>query len=185
MSMRSILAVIAVFLFCLCAVLPETSADEVRSNAAEAAFLFRFPSYTVWPMGVWETDDDPMLICMLGEDPFDEDLERILEKSCCKQRPASVTHIEWPSNLDQCNVLFISSSEAPHLVEILDQTRSLPVLTVGNAPGFAEAGIMINMLKVDDVTSFVINDEVSRRSGLKMSARLYSIAHQVIRDTRH
>jgi len=42
-------------------------------------------------------------------------------------------------DLRDCNILFVSSSEKEHIESVIDAMKGLPILTIGDAPGFASA----------------------------------------------
>ncbi len=54
--------------------------------------------------------------------------------------------------------------------------KGLPILTVGETPGFAERGGMIRFTLEDNRVRFEINVEAAREADLNISSRLLTLA---------
>jgi hypothetical protein len=76
-------------------------------------------------------------------------------------------------------MLFIASSAAEILSEILSNTRDKPILTVSDTNGFAAKGVLINFFLAGDKIKFEINEKAVHESGLVMSYRLLNLARIV------
>lgn len=76
-------------------------------------------------------------------------------------------------------MVFVSSSESPHLPEILESLRGANVVVVGEANGFATSGGMIEFTIEDNHVRFSINTDAANRSGLKFSSKLLALARIV------
>jgi hypothetical protein len=80
--------------------------------------------------------------------------------------------------------LFIAASETPHLRAILLGLKGSSVLTVGDAPGFAILGGVINFVLDDGRVRFEINLKAAEQAHLKISARLLTVAKVVLNGER-
>jgi len=150
--------------------------NRTREYRVKAAFLYNFAKFTEWPASSFADPNAPLRICIYGEDPFGAALEGLSGKTVQGRR----VEIARPGELsagDACHLLFISDSEAPNLVRILAELRRRPVLTVADMPGFTDAGGIIN-LKINDEEKirFEINLAKARLAGLRLSAKLLSLA---------
>lgn len=147
-----------------------------REYRIKAAFLYNFAKFTLWPTGSFVDSEAPFRICVYGEDPFGAALESIAGKRVQGHR----VEVARPSDLDRdtsCHLLFVSESEAPNLAPILAKLRLRPVLTVADMPGFADAGGIINLkINEEDKIRFEINLAGARLAGLRLSAKLLSLA---------
>ena len=83
-----------------------------------------------------------------------------------------------------CHILFIGSSEKNRLGEILLALKGQNVLTVGDTPGFAERGAMINFRIEDSKVRFEINVDAAERAGLSVSSNLLKLA-TIVKENRH
>jgi hypothetical protein len=81
--------------------------------------------------------------------------------------------------LEPCEILFISSSEMPHLPEILARLQRAPVLTVGEADRFARRGGMIGFFYENNRVRLEVNREAAESAGLRVSSKLLTVARLV------
>jgi hypothetical protein len=78
-----------------------------------------------------------------------------------------------------CQIIFVSSTERQRLQEIFDNSKSAHVLTVGEVQGFAQDGGIINFVEENNKIRFEINAEAARRTGLNISSELLKLAKLV------
>ena len=78
-----------------------------------------------------------------------------------------------------CQIIFISSSEKSRLPEIFENLKSARVLTVGETQGFANGGGIINFVEENNKVRFEINADSARRTGLSISSELLKLAKLV------
>jgi hypothetical protein len=147
----------------------------------KAEFIERFTRFIDWPARSSAHDGNgPFDICVAGTNPFGDylaELARDVKK--IKHKTVRIRYVKKDEELQTCHVLFIASSEANHLSVILDKTSDSPVLTVGDTPGFAEKGVLINFYRSGNYVRFEINNGAAHRSGLRFSSRLLKLARLV------
>jgi hypothetical protein len=135
-----------------------------------------------WPDAAFAGTNAPLVIGVLGGDPFHGDCERIVANKNINGHPVVVRQISRsPSpgqapgypDLKGCHILFISVSESDNLPDILDALKGASVLTVtDNLDHFATSGVIINFVMENKNVRFEINDEAARRAGLRVSSKL-------------
>jgi hypothetical protein len=81
-----------------------------------------------------------------------------------------------------CNILFISSSEIAHTDEIFHLVKSLPILTIGETPGFAQRGGIINFIVEDNKVRFEVNVDAAKQADINISSRLLTLA-KIVQQT--
>ena len=165
---------------CLAPALP-AQAQNARSleSQVKAAFLLNFTKFVEWPPAAFSAPDSPIRICVTGEDPFGPTLDRTLEGESVKNRRVEAARLSPESNLRNCHVLFISRSERESNAQIISDLRGSSVLTVSEAPGFADRGGMIEFVIEEGKVRFYINAAVAEAAGLKLSSRLLRVASAV------
>lgn len=146
----------------------------------KAAFLYNFIAFTEWPEATFENTTSPIVIGVLGKDPFGSALDKIMNGERVKDRSLIVWHITRLEDANRCQILFISASESGQTNDIIRQLRTQPVLTVSDIPGFAEAGGMVGFTTADTV-KLVINQEALRTAHLSLSAKILRLARLVER----
>lgn len=158
---------------------PATAADvNVSEYQVKAAFLYNFAKFVNWPDRGVPFRSQNFVIGILGRDPFGEDI-RIIEDKSIKGKTLKVIRGDELDKPQNCHLLFISASAESRLSGILEKLRGQPVLTVGDTPGFARAGVMINLFKMGNKIRFEINPVATEQAGLKISAHLLRLARIV------
>ncbi len=147
----------------------------------KAAFLYNFAKFVEWPAEAFEDKNAPIIICVLGGDPFGTDLDRTVQGKTANARGFVVKRSTSVEDVGRCHILFVSSSEQPRLREVLDKVKDSNVLTVGDTEGFAERGGIINLTKEENKIRFEVNVDAAKRAGLKISSKLLDLA-KVIRN---
>ena len=148
----------------------------------KAGFVFNFAKFVEWPSAAFAQPDSPIVIGILGTDPFGNVIDRIVEDKKIGTRGFVVRRFKWArdsrdlKDLRECKILFVSSSERAHIDEILQGLKGSPVLTVGETPGFAERGGIVRFVVEDNRVRFEVNVEAARQAELNISSRMLTLA---------
>jgi hypothetical protein len=156
---------------------PEKAA--LTEYEVKAAFLFNFAKFVDWPGSELRRGNAPMVLGVLGEDPFGEVLDRILQAKQINKHPLILKRFQCGADPTGCHVLFISASEKDRLPEIVRAFEGRAVLLVSETDRFLECGGMINFYIESASVKFAINLEAAQRSGLRISSKLLSVAKVV------
>jgi len=151
----------------------------VSEYQVKAAFLYNFIKFTDWPGRTFASAEAPIVIGIVGDDPFGKTLDDVVKDELVHQRPLILKRFRADEDLGSCQVLFICNSEKERVAALLNQLKGKPVLTTSDAPGFAEQGGMVNLLLVKDSVKLEINQAVAEASGLQISGKLLSLARIV------
>ena len=119
------------------------------------------------------------MIGILGTDPFGNVLDRIVADKKIGSRGFVVRRYKWSKDLKdlrECQILFVSSSEKVHTDEILEFVKWLPILTIGETPGFAERGGVIRFTVEDNRVRFEVSVDAAHNANLNISSRLLTLA---------
>lgn len=142
----------------------------------KATYLYHFGQFVEWPPATFPNAKTPVVIGVLGGNPFGNDLEKIAASGNINGRRVVIRRMTPLSNLKQCQVLFVSRSVDFRLPLIFHALGDAPVLTVGESDGFLNAGGMINFITKNGAVRFEIAPAAAQRVGLKMSAQLLAMA---------
>lgn len=164
---------------CLCA--PSTlevsaAAPVVREYEVKAAFLFNFAQYVEWPAEAFQSPATPIIIGILGDDPFGEALDRIVRGETVRNRPIAIHRSRQIENLKHCHLLFVSKSERGRLARVFATLVGKHCLTVGETDRFAHNGGIINFRQQGANVRFEINLGAARQTGLTISSKLLRLA---------
>jgi hypothetical protein len=151
-------------------------AAEVSEYALKAEFIERFTHFISWPPSAFSGADAPFVICVLGDNPFGDYLDKMTAGRTIRDRQVKLVQPKKLGETRKCHVLFVARSEKARLAAVLSQTSDRPVLTVGDTEGFAQRGVLINFYLDGDKVRFEVNAEATKKSGLTVSAQLMSLA---------
>jgi hypothetical protein len=146
----------------------------------KAAYLFNFTKYVEWPSSAFEKSEAPILIGILGQDPFGEVMEDTVADRRVGKRSVEVRRSRRIDELRNCHVIFICATEREKLARILGTLRGTYALTVSEIPQFCNSGGMVSFLLEKGVVRFDINLENAEQAGLKISARMLMTARNVL-----
>ena len=142
----------------------------------KAAFLFNFAKFVEWPSSSFSDASAAMRICVLGQDPFGEELQNITREKIVNGRKLEVSNVIDLQQARKCQILFISPSEKKQMKQVITSLAGTSVLTVGESEGFAEQGGMINFVLEKSRVQFEVNRKVAEHAGLKISSKLLAVA---------
>jgi len=138
----------------------------------EAVFLFNFTQFVEWPAQVFEHNDSPLLICVVGEDPFGDYLDNIVRGEIVGGHPLIIQRHRDTDKVAQCHILFFARSEQNTYKSVLQTVKDRSVLTVAGFEGFALSGGIIRFVIVDNKLRLRINLNAMREARLNISSKL-------------
>ena len=159
-------------------------AETAAEYQIKAVFLFNFTQFVTWPAGAFAKPDAPLVIGIVGDDPFGAALDAAVEGGTSGTHPLRVRRFKGGEPMTDCQVLFISRSKSSALTRILESVRGQPVLTVGDMDDFANRGGMVRLLTVNNKIRLRINLGAARTAGLEISSKLLRPA-EIVNDGSH
>jgi len=151
----------------------EASAQSfAREYQLKAVFLFNFTQFVEWPDGAFLTPKAPLVIGILGDDPFGGSLDETVRGEAVGEHPLEVRRYRNVEDIAGCQILFIGGLGKDHLDHVLDRLRGRPILTVGDTDRFAGRGGMIRFVTDRNKIRLRINLEAATAANLKISSKL-------------
>lgn len=151
------------------------SSQALTEYQLKAAFLYNFSVFTEWPPQVGRV----LNLCVYGRDPFGEAIDGLNGKTA-GARTIAVQGTTDAATLKACQIVFIASADIGQLPRLLNSLRGVPVLVVADSPGAAQQGAALNMRLAQGRVTFEANLVAAHGAGLKLSARMLSLATEVI-----
>lgn len=148
----------------------QAQAQAATEYDIKAVFLYNCTRFVEWP-GTSEADK-PLVIGVLGQDPFGARLDDALRGEKSNNRPLVVKRLQSLEEALTCEVVFIARSEQAALPQILQRLGGHPILTVSDIPSFAESGGMVGLMTEKDKVRLQINVDASKLASLSISAKL-------------
>lgn len=166
------IAAVAGLLFACSSALGQQRPSEYQ---VEAAYLYNFSRFVEWPAKGTNAPGS-FTICVLGEDPFGQALDATIAGEAIGNQRVIARRISSPQMSVDCQILFISSSEANRLNKIIEALNKSSVLTVSNIPQFSERRGMIQFVLEENRIRFEVNLTATQRAGLTLSSDLLKVA---------
>ena len=171
-------AVWPVFLAALMLILaaPGRAQNAPTEYQIKAAFLFNFAKFVDWPATPDASADSPIVIGVLGDNVFHDDLQAAINGKKINNHPLQFHQFHSVLEATNCQILFISPSEKNHFARVVGQLNNASILTVSETDHFIEAGGMINFVIIEKKVRFQINNDAAKKAGLTISSKLLSLA---------
>jgi len=161
---------------------PARAQSASKEYQLKAAFLFNFAQFVEWPADAFPNAESPFYIGVLGDNPFGTALEETVRGESIQGHKIMVLNSRHLQELEKCQIIFITRVERARIGEVLSKLKGRKTLTVGETPGFAQRGGMINFYVEGNKLRFEINPAAAHQEGLKISSQLLSLGRIVEPD---
>lgn len=138
----------------------------------KAVFLFNFAQFVEWPARAFADARAPLVIGILGDDPYGAYLDDLVKGEKIGERPLVVRRYRDLAEVAGCHVLFVSRSESDRFPRILSSLKGQSVLTVSDADTFSREGGMIRFVADNGKIRLGINVEAAKACGLIISSKI-------------
>jgi hypothetical protein len=152
----------------------QAASDEYR---LKAAFVYRFPQFVEWPAATLQ-NARTLDLCVLQPNPFESDLERLVNGETLNGRPLRVRVVAGLDALTGCHAVF-AGARSEGAAAVLKAVAGRPVLTVGETDRFLDDGGIIALKVVERRVRFEVNATNAQKAGLRINAQLLSLAAAV------
>jgi hypothetical protein len=170
---------LAVTLVCASAVDGRTQGPS--EYEVKAAYLYGFGRFVEWPASAPAASGTAFVLCVLGADPFGRAIDEVAANAVMKEKPVRIQRISQLDDSEPCHILFISGSEEVRLATLLERLNYRAVLTVSDAPQFAQRGGMIGFSVESNRVRFTVNLGAAKDAGLTLNSELLRVAATVLR----
>jgi len=170
---------------CLCLLGAKVQAQPtaLREYDVKAAFLYNVAKYTDWPPEAFSVPSGPIIIGVLGEDPFGEVLDRITHERVINGHPIVVLRARGIAELRNAHLVFISPSESPHVAQDCAAIEKFHVLTIGDTAQSAPF-TAVNFGFENDKIVFSVDLNRAAQAGVNLSSKLLRLAKSVVRPDK-
>jgi hypothetical protein len=163
---------------------PAAEVPSARVSQLKAVFLFNFAQFTEWPPEAFVEKEEPMVIGILGSDPFGDALDATVHNEVVRGRHLVVRRYKSVADTRGAHILYIGQSEASRLGQALNALKGKPILTVSDIEGAARRGIMIGFINDHSRIRFQINPNAAKTANLTLSSKLLRVADIVEQDKK-
>jgi hypothetical protein len=149
--------------------------------SVEIDSVYGASGFIEWPSTAFRNPDAPLVICIIGRDPFRSDLEAELRTRKVGDHPVEVRTLTSNDKPGACHIVFVPVTEKHQADRILRGVPASGILTIGETDGFAVLGGIINLTVEANQVHFEINRTAADRAGLKIGSKLLSNA-KIVHD---
>lgn len=157
--------------------------EEAEEYHVKAAFLYNFAKFVEWPAQAFRTPQDPIVVCVLGRNPFGNALDDVIRGKSIAGRAFEFRQVADAQAASACQILFVSASEGKRFRSLYGSLKPAGILTVGEEQGFAADGGVINFKLEGGRVRFEINVDAAEHEQLHISSKLLSLA-QIVKTDR-
>jgi hypothetical protein len=148
----------------------------------KAAYLYNFAMFVEWPQDAFANADAPLVIGILGADPFGGALERIVEGKRINKRRIVIQRVQSAQEARRCQILFVSVGDDTRVAELTGRLEGASVLLVGESDDMIGRGGSISFNVRDNKVGYDVNLDAARRARLTISSKLLNLARAVRRS---
>jgi hypothetical protein len=140
--------------------------------------VFNLTRFVEWPANAFADAKSPIVISVLGRNPFADALERAVQGEKVNGRPIVIEYCDSVADLTRCHIVFICANERSRLSTILAKLKGQPILSVSEIDGFSRLpGGMVRFYTNDQKKIRLrLNLESARAEGLTISSKLIQVA---------
>jgi hypothetical protein len=142
----------------------------------KALFLFNFTQFVDWPAAAFDGNDTPLVIGILGQDPFGPYLDDLVAGEKVNGHPLIVRRFSSADESKACQVLFINLPSRDAIRDALASLDDQSILTVSDATDFTRLGGMVQFFIKENKIKLRIGLEPARAADLVISSKLLRLA---------
>jgi hypothetical protein len=162
------------------AALPSAHAQrEAQEHEVKAAFLYRFLSFIEWPAQALRDARAPLAIGVLGADDIAASLEQVIPGRTAQDRAVVVRRVRAGESLAGVHLLMVGRAEQERMAQLAKAAAGQHVVLVGEGDDALDRGAAIGFLIDDGRVRFQVSLPAAERSGVRISSRMLSVAHNV------
>lgn len=145
----------------------------------KAAYLYNFAMFVNWPPRAFASPDSPIVVGIVGRDPFGWALDQTVENKRINKRRITIERLQPHQDLTHCQILFVDQSEGARVADLAQRLHDLPILIVDDAVDGGGRGGAIDFVVDDNRVGFEINRNAAKRAGLTISSKMLGLARAV------
>jgi len=167
------------FALCLLLLTAGHALAQSKEYQVKATFIFNFAQFIDWPPAAFSGTNAPFCIGILGDDPFGGYLDETVQGEQIGGHPLVIQRYRQVEEATNCQVLFISRSEARQLKKVFAGLKNQNVLTIGEVTGFCKAGGSVRFVTEQNKIHFRISPDAVKKASLTASSKLLRLAEIV------
>jgi hypothetical protein len=155
-------------------------AQTPKEYQLKAVLLWRLAQYVDFPKEVLGPPEAPIVIAVLGSNPFGDALRLVVKNETAHGRKLEVRELDREDSTEGCHIIFVSQSERARVRRITSNLRGRSVLTVSDIDTFAELeNGMVRFAMENNKVTLQVNLDALNAANLKLDSRVLRMARIV------
>jgi hypothetical protein len=155
------------------------SHQTAKEYQVKAVFLYNFVQFVQWPPEAFPDPKSPLVVGILGPDPFKAYLDEVVKGEKVDGHPIVVARYGRVEDVKDCHLLFVGGADSDRIAAILPSLKSRRILTVGESELFARNGGMVSFVTRQGRIRLKINLDAVQAARLGVSSKLLRLAEIV------
>lgn len=175
MAMYSIrrASLISIVFFSLCSASTSYAQKNHKMVSSQPDMLYKISQFVAWPHYIMNQHN--LLFCFYG-DNINQKEYQVLNGLSLHHRKIRVFYILDIKQIQDCQLLFTTTSDPSELKLLTVQSKKNAILTISPNKDFIKNGGMVQLNLKDNTTQLHINPSQIKASNLSVSSSLLSIA---------
>ena len=144
-------------------------------RAVKAAFIPKFARYVEWPAAAMPAPRQPLVLCVIGRDPFGPLLDLAAGNETVGGRSIVVRRLPSAEAASGCHFAYVQGETGADTTRYLLALRGQPTLTITDGRAGPQRG-MIHFTISGGRVRFFIDEAAAAQRGLVISSRLLALA---------
>lgn len=152
-----------------------TLADPAEDLTVITALTLNLARFTEWPTGLMSNESE-IRLCVIGDNVVQQAFEKIDTMPVGSKSIKSI-HLMRLKNFTQCHLLFISGLDRSTVLQLLNEIKNQPILTVSDDDNhfLVDSGMVVFKV-VEGKVNIEINLNAVKLVGLEISSRVLKLA---------
>lgn len=155
---------------------PAAAQDNNLEQSVKAAYLLKLGAFVDWPDVSSDSPTSAVRLCVVGDDPFGNLLERAAQGQRVKDRPVVIQRLRTATREPHCHIMFVAGSADQSVMDALAAVQGTPTLTITDAARRPGAKGVVNFVVHEKRVRFEIDDKTAAENGLSISSKVLSLA---------
>lgn len=145
-----------------------------QAPAVKVAALMKILPYIQWPTNSFASSNSTFVFVVLDAPEVAAQLQKIAAEQKVGDHPIQVRR-QLPDSMKDVRLVYLGRDSRKGLGGLPEPVRKSPILLVGEQPGFARSGGVINLLFTEEVSQIELSREAASRVGIRFSSQLASL----------
>jgi hypothetical protein len=163
-----------IILYLALALIPLRSYSQYNENLLRAAYIGNIASFVEWPQEKWLDPAKKVVLAIYGDNDFMQIATIVFRDKKILNRKVEVKKISDPSDLKDCDLVYIGSENSPLFKSMILKANESGVVVFTESVSVSVDGVHFNFYIESDKLRFEINRRSLEKSGFRVSSVLLS-----------